>query len=285
MGDSSIDQLKEMVELYPYASIFQLLLAKALHNVGDLSLDEKLRKAAIVTSERSVLYNLLYANRIKEIIEKVEQDIAEPFIHEEVEEVFVAKEVEQEEPSLEFVKEEQSKVEDELQQDILLEAITSSLQFDVDELLKEDRLKSVQEVKEETQEVVKEEVTEAFATPLKFSDWLLTMKSKDAAEVSKEEVKQPLKSTKDLIDNFIAVKNKRINISNEPLTPQEQGKLSLVDNEDFVTETLANIYAKQGKYSKAIKIYQQLILNFPEKSTFFASRIRFLREKMEYDNN
>ena len=34
---------------------------------------------------------------------------------------------------------------------------------------------------------------------------------------------------------------------------------------------------RKGKYSKAIKIYQQLILNFPEKSTFFASRIRFGR--------
>ena len=107
---------------------------------------------------------------------------------------------------------------------------------------------------------------------------------KETKKVEDEVEPKQLSSSKDLIERFISTKIKKIDVTKEPLTPKELGRLSLVENEDFVTETLAGIYAKQGKYNKAIKIYQQLILNFPEKSTFFASRIRFLREKMEYDN-
>jgi tetratricopeptide (TPR) repeat protein len=173
-----------------------------------------------------------------------------------------------------------------LQQNILLEAINNTIQLDVDELLKEDRynINNDETVLNKEIENKPEEIVEAFATPLRFSDWLVSMKSIDDKVEEKEFVK-PLNSSKDLIDKFIASKPRKIDVTKEPLTPKELGRLSLVENEDFVTETLAGIYAKQGKYLKAIKIYEQLILNFPEKSTFFASRIRFLREKMEYDHH
>ncbi len=65
-------------------------------------------------------------------------------------------------------------------------------------------------------------------------------------------------------------------------SPLEKAKMSLLDNEEFVTETLAEIHVRQGNYPKAIKIYEKLILNFPEKKTFFASRIRFIKEKITY---
>ena len=65
-------------------------------------------------------------------------------------------------------------------------------------------------------------------------------------------------------------------------SPLEKAKMSLIDNEEFVTETLAEIHVRQGNYPKAIKIYEKLILNFPEKKTFFASRIRFIKEKSNY---
>ena len=38
------------------------------------------------------------------------------------------------------------------------------------------------------------------------------------------------------------------------------------------TETLAEIYVKQGNYPKAITIYEQLMLSNPEK-VFFANRL------------
>ena len=44
------------------------------------------------------------------------------------------------------------------------------------------------------------------------------------------------------------------------------------------TETLAEIYAKQGLTSQAIEVYSKLILLYPEKSTYFASLIENLKQ-------
>ena len=41
----------------------------------------------------------------------------------------------------------------------------------------------------------------------------------------------------------------------------------------FATETLARIFAEQGRIEEARRIYSRLILDFPEKSAYFASLI------------
>ena len=47
----------------------------------------------------------------------------------------------------------------------------------------------------------------------------------------------------------------------------------------FCTETLAAIYADQGYFVEAKKIYSRLILRYPEKSAYFASLIDKLRQQ------
>ena len=54
--------------------------------------------------------------------------------------------------------------------------------------------------------------------------------------------------------------------------------------EGYFTETLAKIYIKQRKYSRALEIIRSLYLQFPEKNAYFADQIRFL-EKLIINNN
>ena len=58
-------------------------------------------------------------------------------------------------------------------------------------------------------------------------------------------------------------------------------KESLKENNEMNTETLAEIYVKQGNYPKAITIYEQLMLSNPEKKVFFASRINYIKQKTQ----
>ena len=61
---------------------------------------------------------------------------------------------------------------------------------------------------------------------------------------------------------------------------QEKSENAPSANEDlgFYTETLAQIYAEQGYFDQAKRIYSKLILAYPEKSAYFAALIQKLNE-------
>ena len=50
-----------------------------------------------------------------------------------------------------------------------------------------------------------------------------------------------------------------------------------------MTETLARVYLEQKKYKKAIQAYKILSLKYPEKSGFFADRLKMV-EKIQSEN-
>ncbi len=107
-------------------------------------------------------------------------------------------------------------------------------------------------------------------------------------QVVEEKTQAELKKQKQksLIDKIIetnpgAIKN---NISKDSTTekkffaPITQAKESLIENEHLITETLAKIYAMQGNVNKAVRAYEILSLKFPQKSVYFASLIKSLKE-------
>lgn len=92
----------------------------------------------------------------------------------------------------------------------------------------------------------------------------------------------------ELIDNFIDNEGGRIELKEIPeFTPPIEAA-EKVDgkegDEGYYTETLARIYIKQGKYSRALEIIKHLNLNNSKKSVYFADQIRFL-EKLIINNN
>ena len=54
--------------------------------------------------------------------------------------------------------------------------------------------------------------------------------------------------------------------------------VSIEDDESCFTETLAKIYVKQQRYSKALEIIKKLSLKYPKKNAYFADQIRFLEK-------
>ncbi len=59
LGDADIEKLKSLLTQFPYFSLGQNLLVKALHNTNHYEYDKYLKQAAIQVGNRAVLYNLV----------------------------------------------------------------------------------------------------------------------------------------------------------------------------------------------------------------------------------
>ena len=83
-----------------------------------------------------------------------------------------------------------------------------------------------------------------------------------------------------LIDKFLSTdsntigKNRNSQNPNDLIENKELLQKSIAENDELITETLAAIYFQQKNYEKAQKAYQKLSLKYPEKSVYFAARIK-----------
>ncbi|MBB6610304.1 hypothetical protein H7F15_04570 [Pontibacter sp. Tf4] len=84
----------------------------------------------------------------------------------------------------------------------------------------------------------------------------------------------------DIIDQFLKLNPRLKTMANLKLKAEPQEDLSLKSSKikkGMASENLANIFLKQGKVKKAIKIYELLILKNPEKKSYFAEQIEKLQ--------
>lgn len=167
---------------------------------------------------------------------------------------------------------------DVVQQEILVEAISSTFELEVPdtipsmEEMKPFRLDPIEETPVTAEEKSQEEVVVA-GMEMSFSQWVQEVNKKKApAELPKTAL-----SGDTLIEQFIKdeprLKVKKTGFFN----PVNMAKKSVQESDEFVTETLARIYAKQGNHFKAIRAYQKLSLKFPEKTAYFAALIEELK--------
>jgi tetratricopeptide (TPR) repeat protein len=120
--------------------------------------------------------------------------------------------------------------------------------------------------------------------PHSFSDWIKHYGRNEKPGLDPRTRNSPIgeaSAEPNPVIQSISKQVKEIQEKAEFYSASKMAKLSVTESDDLVTETLAKVFEDQGKYEKAIKAYEKLRLKFPEKSVYFAGRIKAVEKKLK----
>lgn len=271
LNEREISEFKELISCYPYASVFVIAYLEALKKVGHIHYEEELSKHAFKITNRVFLYQLLH----KESTQSENAIAAEEVIaiekkddNKKIDDVIEMEEIPTKADS--ETSEENTKVIAPVE-DVLDKLIQSSLantiyinEFNKQEASNPAEPKEMGEVILDNNVIEEQTITQPNKEPKSFNSWL------KMGSASQKLEKDERKSTMIPIE-----KPKR-----EFYSPSKKAKESIDGNKMPVSETLAKIFVLQGNYPKAIYVYEQLIIIFPEKKNIFASQIKQLSKKL-----
>lgn len=289
ISQEDIAELKSLAKEYPYSQLLHILVAKGSYTTASKSAQADLNMAAIYSTDRTVLKNVITGAKIVSS-EVINEDSAPK---EKIETIpsKVTIEVKKPEKSLNNVRETSSsgdalRAEVMRNLDLLMESkkafdiefdhesgiVTTSAKDPQKKELKTSK-KTSKSKKELSKKNKKEEVDED--TPS-----LDENSSKDKQVIIKNE--SEYFSEKDVIDSFIKKQPsiiKKIRDHSDTKQPQQDlSETSSKFGDDLISENLAIILTKQGKNEKAIDIYKKLIWKFPQKKAYFATQIEALKK-------
>jgi tetratricopeptide (TPR) repeat protein len=290
LNKQSLAELEELIKSYPYASDFRTLYALNLLILNDYRYQKNLVEAAFYAADRKKLKEWvdfiqhddeILKNELVEETAEISQPIAlEPLTEKPVSSAETMDAADsaklQEKDDAQIIPEKEEKESIPIDKSVSASNIAEMPQ----NVRKE---KTVVTEKPETRE------TTSAGNTIKTKAELLAMVKRRLAEISSQkveetpeevEIRDALNEDKSiraqLIDRFIAIEP-RISSpdkSDQDGSETESGEDGLMDDDFFVTETLAQIYQQQGNIQRAIEIYRKLILKNPEKSSYFAARIQ-----------
>jgi tetratricopeptide (TPR) repeat protein len=259
--ESEMLEFKEIIGLYPYASVFAIAYLRGLKKMEHIQFEEELHQHAFKIANRNVLYQLV--NQLEEETEAKVEAVVELVTEAEIEtETDAVTETETEE-LIHPVSETTEKADTELETLINASAATTTFIHEFNQQGAEvDTELAKNELPKESKALPSK--AEIESTPKSFNQWLTLGETTNNPEL--EEKKTTMISIE---------KPKR-----EFYSPSKKAKESIDGNKMPVSETLAKIFVLQGNYPKAIYVYEQLIIIYPKKKSIFASQIKQLSNKL-----
>ena len=103
---------------------------------------------------------------------------------------------------------------------------------------------------------------------------------KDISSDNKKTFIEWIKSAKPTVENLKFDFNLHKNFELIRNIEKDKIKSKKIKKQDYMTETLAELYIEQKKFKEALKAYEILSLKYPEKISLFANQIIFLKNKI-----
>jgi len=264
--EEDLEKLEQLLEEHPYLQSARALQLKIYKQKNSELYNDALRKTAAHTTDRDVLFQFITSESFTE----TEQDLEKNTENDIAAEAIEKDKHKEESPTL----------------------------IDKQQLVK----KQTNNNKDNTEKINKDSAKETLEIdqPLpfnkedtySFSEWLQITSRKPIVRESKKEkdIKQEFTESNKtpktekvlhMVDSFLK-NNPRSKRKSDTLSRKASDDLELEINNDapksLMTETLARVYLQQKNYKKAIQAYKILILKNPEKSGYFADKIRAIEK-------
>ncbi|HEX7845216.1 MAG TPA: hypothetical protein VF476_05390 [Chitinophagaceae bacterium] len=250
LQDCSVDELKRLTEKYPYFSAGQLLLAQKLKTENQSAYNEQLQKLSLY------LHDPLWMEQLLEPKGELNVRAAQPIS--QIETGMEAEPEPQPEPipipepvAIEETKIEEPVVEQTIE---IAESKTEPVNTDNKNELTFEPYHTVDYFASQGIRFREEEQPkDKFGLQLKsFTEWLKTLKRLPVAEMV-------------------------VTVDRNSEKKVDQMAETSLDDREVVTETMAEVWEKQGNHEKAIETYHKLSLLNPSKSSYFAAKIEHLK--------
>ena len=303
LASMPIEHLETLTKNYPWFSLAHSYLAKAYQENNSHKTSGQIALASTLHSNRTWLYGFLK----EPVLQKQSSiEIIESLPTENIPEIIVdvtpsgaspstslaelaASMMEELEPEVREVKKREEEVRQEgrqegrqevrdldfLDKSILAAAVSSSIFLEVseDEDVEQDAMQDSAE--DASQGPAEGGESEALFT------WLRSVsdEERESERESERETTATVQPSVDLIEKFITTAPRITPGKVEQYTGISFAKESLEENFDWVTETMAKLYAAQGKIDRARKAYKRLIELHPEKKIHFENQLKVLNQR------
>lgn len=305
LSKAHLAELKNILADFPWFQAGQAMLLRTLHNLNHYDFDKQLHHTAILVPDREVLFQYIYdVTKPADVattgtVEK-HQDATEPvvtLIHD----------------SASFAALVEKQISDAVESDTAnnetVAPIENSANTEAVEPISIEPLSATEHTEmADVSENSATEPTSAVTIPVNethsFSEWLQLLKTSQSDLSATEDEKQSIEPAESLteeanegkpatenksnvaefesiLDKFIR-ENPRISRPKiEFYNPVNMARQSIEEDEELVTETLAQLYYRQKAYKKAIRAYEKLSLIYPHRIAYFADLIQKIKTEIK----